>query len=231
MPFFKRRPGKLPHANSQSERLVQLLGRHAITLVIDVGANEGQYGESLRRDGYSGRIVSFEPGAGAHEALAKRSQPDPEWDVAPRLALGATAGRAQLKTSNRSDMDSLLPVTSATREAFPKLRAKGEETVEIVRLDAVMDDLVAPAAEERVFLKIDTQGYEEHVLAGAEKIIDRISGLQVEMSLLPLYEGEADYLAVLNKIHALGFSPYLLIGGFFSRSLERQLQFDGVFFR
>ena len=231
LPFLRRQRSKLPHADSQWEQLVQLLERHAITLVVDVGANEGQYGDHLRRHGYAGRIVSFEPGAKAHDALANRAQPDPRWDIAPRMALGAAPGRAQLKTSNRSDMDSLLTATNATLEAFPKLRLTGEETVEIARLDAVMDDLVAPNAKEKLFLKIDTQGYEEHVLTGAEKVIERISGLQVEMSFLPLYEGEADYLAVLNKIHAFGFSPHILMGGFFSRSLARQLQVDGVFFR
>ena len=231
LPFRRRAEGKLPHADSQQERLVQLLERHAIALVIDVGANEGQYGEQLRRHGYEGRIVSFEPGASAHGALTQRAEADPRWDVAPRMALGAAAGRAPLKTNNRSDMDSLLTTTIATRMAFPKLEATGEETVEIVRLDAVMDDLAAPTDEERIFLKIDTQGYEDHVLTGAEKVIDRIAGLQVEMSFFPLYEGEADYLSILNKIHGFGFSPYLVIGGYFSRSLGRQLQIDGVFFR
>ena len=231
IPFLRRGGWKLAHAESQWERLAQLLERHAITLVIDVGANEGQYGERLRRHGYAGRIVSFEPGANAHEALTRRAQFDSRWDVAPRMALGAAAGRAQLKTNNRSDMDSLLTTTVETREAFPKLEATGEETVEIVRLDAVLSDLVAPVADDRIFLKIDTQGYEDQVLTGAEKVIDRILGLQVEMSFFPLYEGEADYLAVLNKVHAFGYSPHLMIGGYFSRFLVRQLQIDGVFFR
>lgn len=231
LPFRRRRGGKLRRATSQWERLAQLLERHAITLVIDVGANEGQYGDHLRRHGYAGRIVSFEPGTTAHDALTKRAQPDPRWDVAPRLALGSAPGRALLNRNNRSDMNSLLTTTDATQEAFPRLQAIGEEVVEIARLDTVMDDLVVPAADDRMFLKIDTRGYEEHVLTGAEKAIDRIVGLQLEMSLVPLYEGEADYFAILSKVHACGFSPHLLIGGFFSRSLARQLQVDGVFFR
>lgn len=177
LPFRRRREDKLPHTDSQGERLVRLLQRHAISLVIDVGANEGQYGAHLRRHGYEGRIVSFEPGTNAHRALTRRAETGSRWDVAPRMALGAEAGRAQLKTNNRSDMDSLLTTTSATREAFPKLEATGEESVEIARLDAVLDDLVALADEEKMFLKIDTQGYEDHVLTGAEKVIDRMSGL------------------------------------------------------
>ena len=230
-PFSPRRRGKLASVDSEWERLVQLLGAHAITLVIDVGANEGQYGTGLRRAGYRGRIVSFEPGAEAHRDLAQRARADAQWDVAPRLALGDGPGRAQLHTGNRSDMNSLLVATRANLEAFPKLSIRAEESVEVNRLDAVLDELVAPAPGERTFLKIDTQGYEAPVLSGAEGVIERIAGLQVEMSLVPLYEGEADYLDLLRRIHGYGFEPHLILGGFFSRVLGRQLQVDGVFFR
>jgi FkbM family methyltransferase len=210
---------------------VQLLDLHGITLVIDVGANEGQYGAGLRRAGYGGRIVSVEPGAEAHGAVVARAGSDPRWQVAPRLALGAEAGRAQLKTGNRSDMNSLLAAKEVTLEAFPKLSIEAEETVEVRRLDAVLDELVAPGPSERTFLKIDTQGFEAQVLSGAEGVIKRIAGLQIEMSLVPLYEGESDYLELLRWVHGHGFEPHLILSGFFSRVLGRQLQMDGVFFR
>ena len=153
------------------------------------------------------------------------------WDVAPRLALGAEPGRAQLNTGNRSDMNSLLAATRATLEAFPKLSIQAEESVEVNRLDAVLAEFVAPAPDDRTFLKIDTQGYEVAVLSGTEGVIEQIAGLQVEMSLVPLYEGEADYLALLRRIHGYGFEPHLILSGFFSRMLGRQLQMDRVFFR
>jgi len=230
-PISPRRRGKLAGADSDWQRVVQLLGLHGITLVVDVGANAGQYGAGLRRAGYGGRIVSFEPGTEAHRTVSVRAVSDARWDVAPRLALGAEAGRAQLKTANRSDMNSLLAVRKATLDAFPKLSIGVEETVEVCRLDTVFDELVAPAPNDRTFLKIDTQGYEAPVLMGAEGVIDRIAGLQIEMSLVPLYEGEPDYLELLRWVHGHGFEPHLILGGFFSRVLGRQLQVDGVFFR
>ena len=230
-PFSPGRRTKLAAAESEWARLAQLLELHAITLVVDVGANEGQYGAGLRSTGYRGRIVSFEPGAAAHAAVTERARSDPRWQVAPRLALGAEPGHAQLKTGNRSDMNSLLAARELTLEAFPKLSIGAEETVEVRRLDAVLDELVSPAPGERTFLKFDTQGYEAAVLTGAEGVIERIAGLQIEMSLVPLYEGESDYREILHWVHGHGFEPHLILSGFFSRVLGRQLQVDGVFFR
>jgi hypothetical protein len=127
-------------------------------------------------------------------------------------------------------MNSLKPMAAVTSEAFPKALAAGTDTVEVARLDAVFDDLVGKTAR-RAFVKIDTQGFEAEILRGAEGVLDRIAGFQLELSLLPLYEGEATYLPVLQQLDALGFGLHLVLSGNFSRRLGRQLQFDGVFFR
>ncbi len=230
-PFLPQRRGKLERVVSDWERLSQLLELHGITVVLDVGANEGQYGVQLRRSGYGGRIVSFEPGSEAHASVTACAAADEKWQVVPRFALGAEPARAQLKVSNRSDMNSLLVPRELTLRAFPKLSFDTEETIEVRRLDAVLDEWVSPAPGERIFLKVDTQGYEAPVLTGAEGVIKRIAGLQIEMSLVSLYEGEGDYLDLLRWVHKHGFEPHLLINGFFSRVHGRQLQVDGVFFR
>lgn len=67
--------------------LKRLLRHHEVDLV-DVGANVGQYAKDLRRIGYRGRIVSFEPLSAAHAELIRNAAGDPDWVVAPRMALG-----------------------------------------------------------------------------------------------------------------------------------------------
>lgn len=227
---LKKKHQKLDRVDTEAQRVVQLLGLHAITAVIDIGANEGQYALSLREAGYNGRIVSVEPGADAHDKLHAAAAEDPNWTAAPRMALGETAGSAPLHLSNRSDMNSLKPMAAVTTEAFPKAVAAGTDMVTVARLDGIFDDLVGAAAR-RVFVKIDTQGFEAEILRGATAVLDRIAGFQLELSLLPLYEGEATHLTVLNQLDALGFELHLVLSGNFSRRLGRQLQFDGVFFR
>lgn len=236
MSFLSRRLLRLrgraaaePTQDSESNRLVSLLSAHGITHILDAGANIGQYATRLRRAGYVGRITSFEPGSAAHSQLSAAAAADPLWNVAPRLALGAQPGAGTLHVSNRTDMNSLLPVADATLKALPKSFETGQETVEIARLDALFDRFVGP--DEKVFLKLDTQGSEMSILDGARGIVDRLTGMQLELSLLPLYEGETTYLELLRRLEADGFEAYWFLPGYFSKRIGRQLQMDGILFR
>jgi FkbM family methyltransferase len=210
-------------------QLIAVLDRFEISVVLDVGANRGQYGAMLREWGWRGRIVSFEPQALAHAALARRAAADPGWRVAPRMALGARDGEVEIEVSAESDMSSILPQSALLREVSPSSAVLRKEAVPLRRLDGVVGSDLTSA--DRVFLKIDTQGYEPQVLDGAGLLLERLCGIQLEMSLVPIYEGERDFRAQFDELIAAGFEPYLLLPGYFERKLARQLQVDGVFMR
>src|SRR5436305_14828945 len=59
--------------------LDRLFADHRIDLVLDVGARQGEFGRFLRRNGYRGRIVSFEPVCSNYEILTKRTAADTLW--------------------------------------------------------------------------------------------------------------------------------------------------------
>lgn len=216
-------------AKQLQAQLIAVLDRFGISVVLDVGANVGQHGAMLRAWGYRGRIVSFEPQEGAHGALERRAAADPGWQVAPRMALGASHGEIEIEVSAEPDMSSVLPQAGLLRQVSPSSAVVRKETVPLRRLDDVAGPFLAP--DDRVFLKVDTQGYEAQVLAGAERLLDRLAGIQLEMSLVPLYEGERDFRAMLDDLAAAGFQPYLFLPGYFEHKLARQLQIDGVFMR
>jgi FkbM family methyltransferase len=216
-------------AKSPDAQLVALLRHFRITCVLDVGANVGQYGALLREWGYAGRIVSFEPQAAAHAALERRVAADPDWQVAPNMALGERNGEIELEISGETDMSSILPQSALLRQVSPSSAVVRKETVPLRRLDDVAGSYLAH--DDRVFLKIDTQGYEAEVLAGAAGLLERLAGIQLEMALVPLYERERPFRAMLDTLAALGFEPYLFLPGYFERKLARQLQVDGVFMR
>ncbi len=82
-----------------------------------------------------------------------------------------------------------------------------------------------------ILLKIDTQGYEEQVLKGADEIISKIKGIHLELSIVPLYEGQILFEEMLNQLKEMGFALYHLSPGFKDYRTGRLLQFDGTFFR
>jgi FkbM family methyltransferase len=210
-------------------QLIAVLERFEITCVLDVGANAGQYGSLLRAWGYGGRIVSFEPLAAAHARLEQRAAVDPGWRAAARMAIGAQDGEVSIEISAESDMSSILPQTDLLRRVSPSSRVIGRETVPLRRLDGLVDEYLEPG--EGIFLKVDTQGYEAEVLAGARQLLPRLRGIQLEMSLVRCYHGERDFRELLDDLADAGFSPWLFFPGYFEHKLARQLQIDGVFMR
>lgn len=219
-----RRKAKAPQA-----QLVAVLERFGVSCVLDVGANVGQYAAGLRAWGYRGRIVSFEPLADAHGALERRAAGDAGWHIAPRMALGASDGAIEIERSAESDMSSILPQNTLLRRISPSSGVKGRERVPLRRLDVAAGDHVGPS--DVPFLKIDTQGYEPEVLDGAKTLLPRLAGVQLELALVPCYEGERDFRSMIDLLGHLGFEPYLFLPGYFEHKLARQLQIDGVFMR
>jgi FkbM family methyltransferase len=206
-----------------------LLTHHEIDLVLDVGANEGQYAMALRRAGYAGRILSFEPLRDAWERCSNRASRDPLWSVAPRAALGAQEGQSEIHVASNSVSSSLLPMYETHRAAAPESAYVGTEVVDVRRLDRLGREAIERAS--RPFLKIDVQGYEREVLEGAREVLDRLRGIQLEISLTPLYAGSPTLTDLLQMMDAWGFAPHALLPGFIDLRSGRMLQIDGLFFR
>jgi hypothetical protein len=80
-------------------------------------------------------------------------------------------------------------------------------------------------------LKIDVQGYERAVLDGAAKTLSSFRGVRTEMSLVPLYKGQALMPEVMGRLGQHGFELWLVDPGFTEPDTRRLLQLDGVFFR
>jgi FkbM family methyltransferase len=210
-------------------QLVAVLERFEVSCVLDVGANLGQYGTLLRSWGYRGRIVSFEPLREAHATLLGHAGPDADWQVAPRMAIGDHEGEVEIEVSAESDMSSVLAQSSLLQAISPSSAVLRREKVPLRRLDHAAAPYLNPS--DRIFLKSDTQGFEPQVLAGADDLLPRVCGVQLEMSLVPCYEGEIDFRQMIDRMAAAGLQPYLFIPGYFERKLARQLQLDGVFMR
>ncbi len=220
------RPG--PVLYDEDVRRVKLLRSEGIDAVLDVGANAGQYAQRLRAAGYSGRIVSFEPQTAAFAALERAAAPDPAWE-ARRLALSDTDGEAEIHLSGNSWSSSLLDMGERHLASAPESAYVGTERIATARLDSIWDNVIAPGA--RPFLKLDVQGFEMHVLRGAAAHLDRVAGVQAELALVHLYEGDSLWRDVVAHLEAHGFELAGLEPGFEDANSGRMLQADGIFVR
>ncbi|MCB1529499.1 MAG: FkbM family methyltransferase [Rhodospirillales bacterium] len=231
MRLFQKKKTVYADVKAEDIRLAALLDHHKIDTVLDIGANLGQYATRLRQSGFTGRIVSFEPLRKNHSVLQSISTHDPKWDIAAPMAVGEENGQIEINVSQNHEMSSILPLEANTLTALPKSKYIGTEKVSIQTLDSLLDEYTDE--KEKLFIKADTQGYEFSVLKGAAESIkkNKISGWQLELSLLPLYGGEPTAEALMKWLKDRCFEPHFVLPGYFSKKLMRQLQIDIVFFK
>ena len=179
-----------------------------IDYVIDVGANEGQFGEMLRRDvGYRGPILSFEPQHDVAETLRVKAAADGNWIVVQN-ALGQRAGRLEINVCASQTFTSFKSPDPSARTASSQAITR-RESVEIRRLDSF-----EIPAHARVYLKIDTQGFDLEVIRGATGVLDRVLTVQTEVAFIPLYKDVPDWRESVDVLGELGF----VVSGFYSVS-------------
>jgi FkbM family methyltransferase len=209
-------------------RLGFLLAKKDITIVIDVGANDGGFARIVRLAGFRQRIISVEPSTQAFEALEARARRQTNWDCL-KLALGDHDGVGTLNIAANSESSSLLEMLPAHSDAAPDSMYIGTEQVTMLTLDSLVrrENL----QRERIFLKLDAQGYEDKILHGAGSSLSCVQGIMLEMSLLPLYRGESSFHELDPKMNRLGFVLYSLEPVFFSENSSQLMQVNGIYLR
>lgn len=209
-------------------RVATALAALGLDTVLDVGANIGQFGSALRASGFPGRIVSCEPLTDAFGQLERRSSHDPNWTVR-RLAVGAEPGTLEINIAGNSFSSSLLPMTRAHADAAPGSDFVGTQPVAVTTVAALVHELdVDP---DRTLLKIDTQGYESRVLDGAGPLVGQFAAVALELSFVPLYDGQELFDELVARLTGAGYVLYGLEPGFADPRTGRMLQCDGLFVR
>ena len=203
-----------------------------VDLVLDVGANRGQFGSGLRAGGYAGRLVSFEPAASPRAELERLAGADPAWEVRA-WALGDTDGDAVLHAvDEESELGSLRPSSDFGRGWKESMGRTREETVAVRRLDDAWDDLAGGAS--RVLLKLDTQGFDLAAFRGAGRLVEAggpVVALLSEVACLPIYDGVPLMAEHLATYAASGWSLAGLYPVSFDRPTLRVIEHDAVLVR
>lgn len=203
IPFPKRKTLRRYFPSFETRNIAFLAQKYGIDLLIDVGANYGQFAEKMRSAKFRGDIISFEPLSFAHDALMKKSHKDAKWHIAPRMAIGDRTDEIDVNVYPDSSLSSAYRIISATAE--PTV-----ERVPMRRLDDALNEY--DLDNRNLLLKIDVQGFEQAVLDGAPETLNRAKALMLEVSLIQMYENEIPYLEMLTRLrsegfHAIYFSP------------------------
>ena len=214
---------------SENARFISMLRTHNVNLIFDVGANAGQFGVLLREIGFDGKIVSFEPLSDARESLQNISRNDPMWQIALQTAIGEENGEIEIQIAGNSQSSSVLDMLDTHVRAAPDSKYIGKEKVALRTLDSIAPDYMD--SNSIAFIKIDTQGYETQVMNGAKKLMSQIVGLQVEISLVPLYKGQCLFDEMLKKLKNDGFELWSISTVFSDPNTAQLLQVDATFFR
>lgn len=219
------------HQYPEIFQLRKFLRHFAVDCVIDVGANAGQYATMLRRDvGFTGTILSFEPNPEVYAVLARRAASDPRWHC-HHMALSDRDGTASFNIMSADQFSSLNP-PDAGQDAVFAVRNRVARTVEVEtrRLESLWPELVARHSLARPFLKMDTQGHDHAVCAGAGGVLPLMAGIQTELAVRPIYAGARRYDEMIALLADAGFSP----SAFFANNkghFPLLVEMDGLFVR
>jgi FkbM family methyltransferase len=209
-------------------RRVKIVNYYNIDTLFDIGANKGKYSINMRELGYSKKIISFEPLKSAFEDLKNASFKDNNW-IVNNYALGDEDINGFINIAGNSYSSSILNMLPMHLNSAPKSKYIAQEMIEIKKLDSIFSSFCNK--EDNVMIKIDTQGYEKNIIDGANESLNSIKIIQLEMSLVPLYENEMLFIEMINYLDNKGFRLFSLEDGdgFSDPTTGQLLQIDGIF--
>jgi FkbM family methyltransferase len=202
-----------------------------VDLVLDIGANAGQYARLLRhRVGYGGHIVSCEPTPGLAHGLREAAAADGLWHI-EECAVSDKAGRAAFNLLGDSEFSSLdKPSDAGLVEFGSKMETVRCVDVRCRTVSDLVEEYASRYGSRAIYVKSDTQGGESRVIDGVELNIGRICGFQLELSFKALYENSVPFDQMIHRMQHLGFELNSIFpnnGGHFPQLIEM----DAIFYR
>ena len=220
---------KISKSESEQDILHKAIVLGDVDLIMDCGANHGQFYQHCRQSGYSGPMWCMEPHPSCLTSLEKLQATDSKLTVIP-VATGDRDTRLTLQSAgSQDDLSSFLDQKPLLTERFKRAEVEGSIEVDVRRLEAILDERDLDS-ETRLFLKVDTQGYDLVTLEGLGQRIGQVRAIKAEMSVQAVYEGAPSHWEMLDFFRSHGFEPFYF--STVTRDLEgRYIEYDAYFIR
>ena len=214
------------HIFLENQSLRKLFETIEVEVLLDVGANAGQYGKATRSAGYSGRLISFEPLPDLARSMKYEARNDHSWEIRNEAVIPTHQESIKFKRMKSSQMSSFKPPKESSVEAVNEINQVIEEIeVKTTTLPAVLSEL---GSTSKIMLKLDTQGLDGELLRANEGLLERFSVIQVELSFEAIYEGSDDWKMVVDLLEKQGFFIAAIFpnnAGHFPRLIEQDALF------
>ena len=161
--------------------------------------------------------------------LREAAAGDPQWSVHP-VALGSEDGETSMHVVPGT-LSSVLAPSDFGAERYAQLREPEAVPIRVRRLDEMLDELTAGLDEPRIYLKLDTQGYDVEAFRGAGDRVREFVGMQSEVALMRIYEGMPRLPEALSLYESSGFEVTALYPVSRESATARVLEFDCVMVR
>jgi FkbM family methyltransferase len=193
------------------------------TFVIDGGANRGQWSIAMKTVFPELPILSIEPINSAFQELVLATSKYSNWKC-QNVALSDHLGKATMNVASNGDQSSSLLKPGNHLDYYPSVEFLRTQEAELITLDS----LGIPKSD-RVYLKLDLQGHELSALNGAQELLQHVVGIELEMTTVEMYEGQATFLEVANFLAGYGFSIFTFSDAF--RGADGQTIYLDVLFK
>ncbi len=226
--FPKFSYGMYAFKNKDAKMRNLIFQHNKIDLIFDIGAHIGLYGHGVRHNGFSGKIISFEPQSKPFMALTDLAKNDKQWDT-ENFALGDFDGEAEINISENSVSSSILDVKQSSVDLVPESKVIGKETIQVKKLDTVLLDYYKEG--NKLFVKIDAQGFEKNIIEGARNSLDKIQGFQLELPVNSFYEDSESFTEMIYYMYSLGFRLASVESGWHNLKTGEIMEIDGIFLK
>ena len=208
--------------------LGRILDYYTIDIVIDIGANIGQFGKEVVDAGYRKKIISLEPQASAFSKLEANARSYSSWET-HHCAIGGENTSGVINISENSVSSSLLDAEPILYEIEKGTKYIRKESIVIKRLDNFVS--INDFESKNIYTKLDVQGYELEILLSNKELIGKSKFIQIELSFLPLYTSASSASSMIELLNSWGYKIYFIFPEFIDKKTGKLLEAVAVFIK